>query len=999
MHNLISLFLKQSDQDNWADYTKSLHTAGFPKWDYVILTASNDAQAKAYRMQIDYRLTHGMLPKGVHYAVVSDPEGKRVGSGGATLNVLRYIRKTEGAADCFDGKRFLVIHSGGDSRRVPQYSACGKLFSPVPRMLPNGRRSTLFDEFIIGLSGVPARIAEGMLVMSGDVLLLFNPLQIDFLNRGAAAISIKADVETGKNHGVFLPDGQMNVRAFLHKQTPESLARCGAVNARGKVNIDTGAVILSAEVVNRLFGLIATDGDTDPARFDAFVNETARISFYADFLYPLASESTLEQYYRETPEGDFSEALTACRTQIWAALHGCAMQLIALSPAEFIHFGTTAELLRLVTEQVGRYDNLGWTNAVNSNAAAASFACSNAYIQSGAEIGAGSYIEDSFVRSAGRVGTGAILSGVTLGSQTVPDGAVVHCLKQNDGRFVVRIYGTDDNPKAELADARLFGIPLTEILEKNAIPLSAVWDNGARTLWTARLYKSCATIAQSLDFALELYRLATGGGDARAFLEAERTSLFESFNNADVSEVLPWQIKVNRTVQAFRFIDAVRAGLGTDAIRRLFAGGVISAKKADIVAGAADKFDFCTKIRIYHNLSKIAAEPLRERFGELCFAEIRDRMFEETIRTIGMPARRAMRRDEAEVRLPVRVNFGGGWSDTPPYCIENGGTVLNAAITLGGQLPVKAQLRRLNRPVFALASTDSGAYREFDRLDALCDCRNPYDPFALHKAALFACGILPTDGCGALSDIIAELGGGLYLSTEVTDIPRGSGLGTSSILAGACVKGIYEFFGMELTEKELFTRVLIMEQLMSTGGGWQDQIGGLTAGVKFITTTPGLVQEIRYSTLAIPENAQAELGERFSLIYTGQRRLARNLLREIIGNYLGGNADTVGALAEIQNIAALMRVALERGDIDHFAQLMNAHWAQSKKLDAGCTNTCIEQIFLSVESMIDGRMICGAGGGGFLQVVRKKGVTAEDLRDRLTGVFQDSGVDVWGVEF
>ena len=74
---------------------------------------------------------------------------------------------------------------------MPQYSALGKLFSPVPHELPNGRNSTLFDEFMISMSSVPSRIREGMVLLSGDVLLLFNPLQIDYNNVGAAAISFK----------------------------------------------------------------------------------------------------------------------------------------------------------------------------------------------------------------------------------------------------------------------------------------------------------------------------------------------------------------------------------------------------------------------------------------------------------------------------------------------------------------------------------------------------------------------------------------------------------------------------------------------------------------------------------------------------------------------------------------------------------------------------------------------------------------------------------------
>ena len=75
------------------------------------------------------------------------------------------------------------------------------------------------------------------------------------------------------------------------------------------------------------------------------------------------------------------------------------------------------------------------------------------------------------------------------------------------------------------------------------------------------------------------------------------------------------------------------------------------------------------------------------------------------------------------------------------------------------------------------------------------------------------------------------------------------------------------------------------------------------------------------------------------------------------------------------------------------------HWEISRQLDAGSSNTCIEQIFKACEDLIDGRFIAGAGGGGFLQVLLKKGVTREMLRARLKEVFQDSGVDVWDSEF
>ena len=319
MKSMVSLFLSQSYKDAWEDYIRSLNRPNFIRWDYILLTASNEQQAEGFRMQLEERRQAGLLPPATRFAVLPDPEGKRVGSGGATLNVLRYIAEQEGGAN-FHGKRILVIHSGGDSRRIPQYSALGKLFSPVPRELPNGRASTLFDEFLIGMSGVPGRMRDGMLLLSGDVMLLFNPLQIDFSGAGAAVISFKEDVETGKNHGVYLMGEDGNVAEFLHKQSVETLRAKGAVNEGNCVDIDTGAVIFSSEMLQSLYALLCTDGRYSAARYGRFVNEEVRLSLYGDFLYPLAEHSTLKAFYLEKPEGSYCEALHAARTEVWQAL-------------------------------------------------------------------------------------------------------------------------------------------------------------------------------------------------------------------------------------------------------------------------------------------------------------------------------------------------------------------------------------------------------------------------------------------------------------------------------------------------------------------------------------------------------------------------------------------------------------------------------------------------------------------------------------------------------
>ena len=276
-NKLVSLFHAQVYTDAWEDYQRSLHRSGIACWDYIILTASNEQQAAGFRTQIRERMEAGLLPPVTHFAVLPDPDGKRVGSGGATLNVLRYIAERENSSD-FKGLRILVIHSGGDSKRIPQYSALGKLFSPVPRELPNGNSSTLFDEFLISMSGIPSRIREGMLLLSGDVLLLFNPLLVDYSGGGAAALSFKEHVDTGKNHGVYLRGADGCVARCLQKQSVQTLRTAGAVNEDDHVDIDTGAVIFSPEILASLYELVSVNGIADRGLFDTFVNEKVHLN-------------------------------------------------------------------------------------------------------------------------------------------------------------------------------------------------------------------------------------------------------------------------------------------------------------------------------------------------------------------------------------------------------------------------------------------------------------------------------------------------------------------------------------------------------------------------------------------------------------------------------------------------------------------------------------------------------------------------------------------------
>lgn len=1013
---LKKLFLAQSYLDSWEEYQRSLRKQSYITWDYVILTASNEEQALAYRQQIDDRLAMGQLPESTTYMVLSDPDGKRVGSGGATFNVLRYIAEqdNEEQQDHFKGKRILVIHSGGDSKRVPQYSACGKLFSPVPRALPDGRSSTLFDEFIIAMTSLAGRFPDGMVVLSGDVLLLFNPLQIDLQYHGAAAISMKEPAEIGQNHGVFLNDGHDHVARCLQKQSVETLQAAGAVNDNGMVDIDTGAVVLDAELLNALFHLISTDGKVDDQKFAQFVNETARVSFYADFLYPLAGEATLEAFQKETPEGSFCTELTECRKQIWDALHTFSMKLICLSPAEFIHFGTTHELRDLVNEGVDDYEFLGWENHVLTNAPEqGDYAVNNSFVATDAVIGAGAYIEDSYIGSGAGVGSGSIVSGMCLEHVTLPSDMVFHTLVLPGERYVTRVYGVQDNPKGSLqADSPWMGTTISRLMDTYDITQEDIWGEEGKQpfyLWDAKLYTVESDRKSSVDSALKLCRIMLGEAseeEANQWLAKERLSLCSSFNQADVCAIVPWKRQIEDLVLVSCFTDRLMKGDYYEDALETFGDTGIKESQHRLLMEKAENAPFSEKIRIWYALSRYMRRNRQSFDGmkyddleSLCFDEIQRVIYENGKEKIPSFEDFHIAEDEINVALPVRVNWGGGWTDTPPHCNEKGGVVLNAAIKLKGEYPIRVTIKRIDALEIQFESQDIGVSGVATTVSEIQDCHNPYDFFALHKAALIACGIIPIEGEHDLQMILKKLGGGFYLSTQVIGVPKGSGLGTSSILSGACVKAIFQFFGQQVSDDSLYDIVLCMEQIMSTGGGWQDQVGGVTPGVKMITTEPGIDQVIHVENVVLSDAVKEELQERFALIYTGQRRLARNLLRDVVGGYIGGRRESVEALDQMQRVAALMQFELERGNVDRFAKLLNEHWELSKKLDSGSTNTCIDQIFLACEDLVDGQFISGAGGGGFLQVILKKGVTRQQLHERLYSIFQDSGVDVWDTEF
>jgi hypothetical protein len=206
-------------------------------WNAIVITASSDRQAELYRMEIERRSLAGILPQGTEFLVVPDPGGRRVGSGGATIHALGVLGRDR---NWWKLNRVLLVHSGGDSRRLPQYSPLGKLFGVLPSRTLPGATTTVFDETLELSEAWAERIPNGLLVASGDVLLHFDATQVQLDRPGVTGIAMLLDAETGSHHGVYVVGEGGRVYTFLQKPKPAEVKAAGGMQPDGRVAVDIG---------------------------------------------------------------------------------------------------------------------------------------------------------------------------------------------------------------------------------------------------------------------------------------------------------------------------------------------------------------------------------------------------------------------------------------------------------------------------------------------------------------------------------------------------------------------------------------------------------------------------------------------------------------------------------------------------------------------------------------------------------------------------------------
>ncbi len=944
------------------------NTSGAPWWDAVVITASSDRQADRYREEISRRLSQDKIPQGL-YLVVPDTANRRIGSGGATLNALRALARD--LKRPWPDARVLIIHCGGDSRRLPQYSLAGKLFGALPVQTPWGDVSTVFDELLALSSAWAQRLQCGLVVGSGDVVPTFDPAGLHWSRAGVSGVGLRQPVNIGSQHGVYVADPDGRVYSFLQKPSASEIAAAGGMLPGDMVAVDSGLLRFDAALSESLtqLGVSAADG-------------VPFIDLYRHFTLALTGQWKLNadehRVFRDL------HALLSGQPFWCSVLEG-----------DFTYVGTTRSFHDVVTGKTS-FSRLNEARQRVETATPEGVRSAGVIIDSvlapGTELGATAVAIECDLDVAVTLGRGAILHGASGLKRAieVPDGVVMHQIPvavpgTTDGT-VVRVYGVEDDPKS----ADWLGRPLLEQIERLGLDAESVWpgvEQSARILWNAELFP-VATVADAWRAALWLM----GSVDAYSVEEwcgAHRLSLEESARLTDTRRIS--ELHVRRMQSAWGRTATALARSGAD-VQPLLANapGIAALGAAGrAIAAEASRMDEGSATQAashYYRASMFCARAgLLDEAGRAqlaAFERVQSAVHAGAVDHGYWSDAREWARSEITVAAPPRIDLGGGWSDTPPFCLDWGGTVLNIAVELNGACPIRTTMRRIDEPEIRCSAGGAAEPAVFATAEQLLAPADPGSPYTIARMALMLAGIVEPGQ--ELRRVLRARGGGIEIATRV-DLPMGSGLGTSSILAATVVRALAEMCGVVMDNAALTDEVMRLEQMMTTGGGWQDQVGGIYPGAKLVTSGPGLRQRLRVEPVAWNGARQAEFAERLVLHNTGLQRMAKNLLRQVVGSYLAREVATVQVLHGIKTLAMEMAFAMRDGEWSYLGGLLDRHWELNQTLDPHTTNAPINNMLARVRPYVYGAKLAGAGGGGYLILLARDPDRARELRNELEG--------------
>ena len=790
------------------------------------------------------------------YYCTCDPVGHRLGSGGGTTWLLQQCFKAAGQAS-FDTwlaeEKRILVHAGGQSKRLPSYAVSGKVLMPVPvfrwergQKLSQNLMSLQLPLYEKMMQMAPEQIHT--MVVSGDVLIrATQPLQ-PIPDADVVCYGLWLDASVAKNHGVFISSRQTPsvLKQMLQKPSVQTLSE---LQQDHYYLTDIGVWMLSDKAVKLLAARSASQ--TSPTGLKEY-------DLYGEFGCCLGTDPTI----------------------IDEELRSLKVAIVPLAGGEFYHFGTSREMIsstlrlqNLVNDQrqIMHLDRKPHPSIFVQNAITKyPFKEDNTNI----------WVENSFIGPRWKLTHDHVITGVPENDWEISlaPGECIDVVPVGDNDYEVRRYRIDEpvnsNELAERANLQRLFAQRTAFRKQNWSALAKNWEH---------------SVFYQLDLA-----------DAAAEFQKEQIPM-----PAALPEGAPLMTRIH---------DAMFRG-DSDKAFALLREGLLARKENDL-------------------------------------------------------PRKTIADDQIVWgRSPVRIDIAGGWTDTPPYCLMEGGNVINFAIELNGQPPLQTYIKPCREPHIVLRSIDLGAMELVETCEQLTDFMHVGSPFSIPKAALVLAGF-GGEGVKSLKEQLETFGCGIEL-TLLSAIPAGSGLGTSSILAATVLGTLNDFCGLGWDKTEIGRRTLILEQMLTTGGGWQDQFGGVLGGVKLLQTGMGFDQSPKVRWLPADLWTQPEYKACHLLYYTGITRTAKHILAEIVRRMFLNHGDEIRLLREMKEHTMEMYEAIQSNDFNEMGRLVRKTWQQNQLLDSGTNPAAVAALTDLVDDLCLGYKLPGAGGGGYLYMIAK----------------------------
>jgi D-glycero-alpha-D-manno-heptose-7-phosphate kinase len=298
-------------------------------------------------------------------------------------------------------------------------------------------------------------------------------------------------------------------------------------------------------------------------------------------------------------------------------------------------------------------------------------------------------------------------------------------------------------------------------------------------------------------------------------------------------------------------------------------------------------------------------------------------------------------------RAPLRLGLGGGGTDVPPFCDRYGGNVLNATVSLYAYCNIEP----LEAPVVQLIAKDKNDIFECQ----LTHCIEPDGHLSLHK--------------GVYNRITREFNKGIPLAVRVTtytDVPPGSGLGSSSTLVVAMVKAFVELLNLPLGEYDIAHLAYEIERIdLGCQGGKQDQYAATFGGFNFIEFYGD--DRVIVNPLRVKNWIVSELESSLVLFFTGVSRYSSQIIAQQTARVEAQDKGSLEAMNELKKDAVAMKEFLLKGNLMKFAEYMGKSWDAKKRTAECISNNDLDSIYAkAINSGAHAGKLSGAGGGGFM---------------------------------